>query len=109
MPASATPDMEATDALVEISKAHRAEPDILTNNAGRSIRRAPLAGVAGTLARRRAHHGVNYYALAAWLIRGLAPDASMRRRHIITSPLPEASPLFSVYNASKVAPSAEPD
>ena len=98
-------DLDAVDELVETV----GQVDILINNAARSIRR-PLAeslerwhDVDRTMA-------LNYYAPLR-LIRGLAPGMIERGDgHIINVAswrvLPEASPLFGVYNASKAALSA---
>jgi NAD(P)-dependent dehydrogenase (short-subunit alcohol dehydrogenase family) len=88
----------------------RAGPiDVLINNAARSIRR-PLAE---SLARWHDIERVmqlNYYAPLR-LIRGLAPGMIERGDgHIINIAtwrvLPESSPLFAAYNASKAALSA---
>ncbi|HEY1590397.1 MAG TPA: SDR family oxidoreductase [Solirubrobacteraceae bacterium] len=98
-------DLHAVDGLVETV----GQVDILINNAARSIRR-PLAeslerwhDVDRTMA-------LNYYAPLR-LIRGLAPGMIERGDgHIINVAtwrvLPEASPLFGIYNASKAALSA---
>jgi NAD(P)-dependent dehydrogenase (short-subunit alcohol dehydrogenase family) len=102
-------DMDAVDALVADVEKRIGGVDILINNAGRSIRRS----LAESLER---WHDVertmtlNYYAPLR-LIRGLAPGMLARRDgHIINvstwGVLSEASPLFSVYNASKAALSA---
>ena len=102
-------EMDAVDALVADVEGRIGGVDILINNAGRSIRR-PLAeslerwhDVERTIA-------LNYYAPLR-LIRGLAPGMLQRGDgHIINvstwGVLSEASPLFSVYNASKAALSA---
>ena len=102
-------DLDAVDALVADVDKRLGGVDILINNAGRSIRRP----VAESLER---WHDVertmvlNYYAPLR-LIRGLAPGMLERGDgHIINvstwGVLSEASPLFSVYNASKAALSA---
>jgi NAD(P)-dependent dehydrogenase (short-subunit alcohol dehydrogenase family) len=102
-------DMDAIDALVADVQKRIGGVDILINNAGRSIRRS----LAESLER---WHDVertmtlNYYAPLR-LIRGLAPGMLERGDgHIINvstwGVLSEASPLFSVYNASKAALSA---
>jgi NAD(P)-dependent dehydrogenase (short-subunit alcohol dehydrogenase family) len=102
-------DMDAVDALVADVQERIGGVDILINNAGRSIRRS----LAESLER---WHDVertmtlNYYAPLR-LIRGLAPGMLERGDgHIINvstwGVLSEASPLFSVYNASKAALSA---
>jgi NAD(P)-dependent dehydrogenase (short-subunit alcohol dehydrogenase family) len=102
-------DLDAVDALVADVEKRLGGIDILINNAGRSIRRS----LAESLER---WHDVertmvlNYYAPLR-LIRGLAPGMLERGDgHIINvstwGVLSEASPLFSVYNASKAALSA---
>jgi NAD(P)-dependent dehydrogenase (short-subunit alcohol dehydrogenase family) len=102
-------DMDTVDALVADVEKRLGGIDILINNAGRSIRRS----LAESLER---WHDVertmvlNYYAPLR-LIRGLAPGMLERGDgHIINvstwGVLSEASPLFSVYNASKAALSA---
>ncbi|WP_077077674.1 SDR family oxidoreductase [Mycobacterium numidiamassiliense] len=102
-------DMDAVDALIADVDERIGGVDILINNAGRSIRRS----LAESLER---WHDVertmvlNYYAPLR-LIRGLAPGMLERGDgHIINvstwGVLSEASPLFSVYNASKAALSA---
>jgi NAD(P)-dependent dehydrogenase (short-subunit alcohol dehydrogenase family) len=102
-------DLDAVDALVADVERRLGGIDILINNAGRSIRRS----LAESLER---WHDVertmvlNYYAPLR-LIRGLAPGMLERGDgHIINvstwGVLSEASPLFSVYNASKAALSA---
>jgi NAD(P)-dependent dehydrogenase (short-subunit alcohol dehydrogenase family) len=102
-------DMDAVDALVADVERRIGGVDILINNAGRSIRRS----LAESLER---WHDVertmvlNYYAPLR-LIRGIAPGMLQRGDgHIINvstwGVLSEASPLFSVYNASKAALSA---
>lgn len=102
-------DMDAIDALVADVQERIGGIDILVNNAGRSIRR-PL-----TESLERWHDVertmvLNYYAPLR-LVRGFAPGMIERGDgHIINvttwGVLTEASPLFSVYNASKAALSA---
>ncbi|WP_421845868.1 SDR family oxidoreductase [Mycobacterium sp.] len=102
-------DMDAIDALVADVQERIGGVDILVNNAGRSIRR-PL-----TESLERWHDVertmvLNYYAPLR-LVRGFAPGMIERGDgHIINvttwGVLTEASPLFSVYNASKAALSA---
>ena len=102
-------DMDAVDALVADVEKRLGGVDILINNAGRSIRR-PL-----TESLERWHDVertivLNYYAPLR-LVRGFAPGMLERGDgHIINvstwGVLSEASPLFSVYNASKAALSA---
>ena len=95
-------DLDAVDEL-----ASTAGPvDILINNAARSIRRPLLESL------ERWHDvertiALNYYAPLR-LIRGLAPGMVERGGgHIINISswrvMPESSPLFGVYNASKAA------
>lgn len=98
-------DMDAVDELVEAV----GHVDILIDNAGRSIRRPLLESL------ERWHDvertmTINYYAPLR-LIRGLAPGMIERGDgHVINVSswrvMPESSPLFSVYNASKAALSA---
>ncbi|MBB2992850.1 NAD(P)-dependent dehydrogenase (short-subunit alcohol dehydrogenase family) [Mycolicibacterium iranicum] len=98
-------DLDAVDDLVQRVGA----VDILINNAGRSIRRPLLESL------ERWHDvertiALNYYAPLR-LIRGLAPGMVERGDgHIINISswrvMPESSPLFGVYNASKAALSA---
>jgi NAD(P)-dependent dehydrogenase (short-subunit alcohol dehydrogenase family) len=83
--------------------------DILINNAARSIRR-PLAESLERWHDIERVMQLNYYAPLR-LIRGLAPGMIERGDgHIINIAtwrvLPESSPLFAVYNASKAALSA---
>ncbi|CAN5508745.1 SDR family oxidoreductase [soil metagenome] len=98
-------DLAAVDALVETV----GQVDILVNNAARSIRRP----VADSLERWHDFErimAINFYGQLR-LIRGLVPGMLARGDgHIINVSswrvLPEASPLFSVYIASKAALSA---
>ncbi len=98
-------DLDAVDQLVRDA----GPVDILINNAARSIRRPLLESldrwhdVERTIA-------LNYYAPLR-LIRGFAPGMVERGDgHIINISswrvMPESSPLFGVYNASKAALSA---
>jgi NAD(P)-dependent dehydrogenase (short-subunit alcohol dehydrogenase family) len=98
-------DLDAVDELVETV----GQVDILINNAGRSIRR-PLAESLERWHDAERTMAINYYAPLR-LIRGLAPGMIERGDgHIINVAswrvLPESSPLFGVYNASKAALSA---
>jgi NAD(P)-dependent dehydrogenase (short-subunit alcohol dehydrogenase family) len=98
-------NLEEVDAVV----AAAGPVDILINNAARSIRRPLLESL------ERWHDvervmAVNYYAPLR-LIRGLAPGMVERGDgHIINIAtwrvLPESSPMFAPYNASKAALSA---
>jgi NAD(P)-dependent dehydrogenase (short-subunit alcohol dehydrogenase family) len=102
-------DMDAIDALVADVQKRIGGVDILINNAGRSIRR-PLAESLERWHDVERTMVLNYYAPLR-LIRGLAPAMLERGDgHIINvttwGVLSEASPLFSVYNASKAALSA---
>jgi NAD(P)-dependent dehydrogenase (short-subunit alcohol dehydrogenase family) len=102
-------DMNAIDALVADVEERLGGVDILVNNAGRSIRR-PLAESLERWHDVERTMVLNYYAPLR-LIRGLAPGMLERGDgHIINvaswGVLSEASPLFSVYNASKAALSA---
>jgi NAD(P)-dependent dehydrogenase (short-subunit alcohol dehydrogenase family) len=98
-------DLDEVDALVERVGA----VDILINNAARSIRRS----LADSLDRWHDVERViqlNYYAPLR-LIRGLGPGMIERGDgHIINVAtwrvLPESSPMFAAYNASKAALSA---
>ncbi|MCV7191047.1 SDR family oxidoreductase [Mycolicibacterium thermoresistibile] len=99
-------DLDAIDELVLKIEQDLGGVDILINNAGKSIRR-PLAESLERWHDVERTMNLNYYAPLR-LIRGLAPG--MRERgdgHIINvstwGVLSEASPLFSVYNASKAA------
>jgi NAD(P)-dependent dehydrogenase (short-subunit alcohol dehydrogenase family) len=98
-------DLDDVDELVETV----GQVDILINNAGRSIRR-PLAESLERWHDLERTMALNYYAPLR-LIRGLAPGMIERGDgHIINVAtwrvLPEASPLFAAYNASKAALSA---
>jgi NAD(P)-dependent dehydrogenase (short-subunit alcohol dehydrogenase family) len=102
-------DMDAVDALVADVEKRIGGVDILINNAGRSIRR-PLAESLERWHDVERTMTLNYYS-ALRLVRGLAPGMLDRGDgHIInvatSGVLSEASPLFSVYNASKAALSA---
>ena len=98
-------DLEQVDELVKAA----GPVDILINNAARSIRRPLLESL------ERWHDiervmALNYYAPLR-LIRGLAPGMIERGDgHIISIAtwrvLPESSPMFAAYNASKAALSA---
>ncbi|MDM3976005.1 SDR family oxidoreductase [Mycobacterium marseillense] len=99
-------DMDTVDALVADVEKRLGGIDILINNAGRSIRR-PLAESLERWHDVERTIVLNYYAPLR-LIRGLAPGMIERGDgHIINvstwGVLSEASPLFSVYNASKAA------
>ena len=104
MPANLA-DLDAVDALVQAV----GRVDILINNAGRSIRRPLIESL------ERWHDvertmAINYYAPLR-LIRGLVPGMIERGDgHVINVSswrvMPESSPLFAVYNASKAALSA---
>ena len=83
--------------------------DILINNAGRSIRR-PFGKSLERWHDLERMMAVNYYAPLR-LIRGLAPAMIAKGDgHVVNVAtwrvLPESSPLFSAYNASKAALSA---
>ena len=102
-------DLDAVDALAETVEKRFGGVDILVNNAGRSIRR-PLAESLDRWHDVERTMTLNYYSPLR-LIRGLAPGMIERGDgHIINvatwGVLSEASPLFSVYNASKAALSA---
>lgn len=102
-------DLDAIDTLVQRVIDSHGGVDILINNAGRSIRR-PLAESLDRWHDVERTMQLNYYAPLR-LIRGLAPGMIARGDgHIINvatwGVLSEASPLFSVYNASKAALSA---
>ena len=102
-------DMDAVDALVADVENRFDGVDILINNAGRSIRR-PLAESLERWHDVERTMVLNYYSPLR-LIRGIAPAMLQRGDgHIINvstwGVFSEASPLFSVYNASKAALSA---
>ncbi len=98
-------DMDAVDALVR----NVGRVDILINNAGRSIRRPLMESL------ERWHDvermmAINYFSPLR-LIRGLVPGMIERGDgHVISVSswrvMPESSPLFGIYNASKAALSA---
>lgn len=99
-------DLDAVDTLVADVVHRFGGLDILINNAGRSIRR-PLGESLERWHDVERTMVLNYYAPLR-LIRGFAPGMIERRDgHIINvstwGVLSEASPLFSVYNASKAA------
>ena len=102
-------DGAAVDRLVRRVHAEFGPVDHLVNNAGRSIRR-PLAESLDRWHDVERTIALNYYAPLR-LIRGLAPGMVERGGgHIINISswrvMPESSPLFGVYNASKAALSA---
>ncbi|MGV0991526.1 MAG: SDR family oxidoreductase [Mycobacterium sp.] len=102
-------DLDAVDALADTVEQRFGGVDILVNNAGRSIRR-PLADSLDRWHDVERTMALNYYSPLR-LIRGLAPGMIERGDgHIINvatwGVLSEATPLFSVYNASKAALSA---
>lgn len=102
-------DLGAIDELVARVTDSHGGVDILINNAGRSIRR-PLAESLDRWHDVERTMGLNYFAPLR-LIRGFAPGMIARGDgHIINvatwGVFSEASPLFSVYNASKAALSA---
>jgi NAD(P)-dependent dehydrogenase (short-subunit alcohol dehydrogenase family) len=102
-------DLDAVDALAADVEERLGGVDILINNAGRSIRR-PLAESLERWHDVERTMVLNYYSPLR-LIRGLAPGMLQRGDgHIINvatwGVFSEASPLFSVYNASKAALSA---
>ena len=99
-------DLDAVDALAGTVEQRFGGVDIMVNNAGRSIRR-PLAESLDRWHDVERTMALNYYSPLR-LIRGLAPGMIERGDgHIINvatwGVLSEASPLFSVYNASKAA------
>ena len=98
-------DLDQVDALLE----HVGAVDILINNAARSIRR-PLIDSLDRWHDIERVTVLNYYAPLR-LIRGVAPGMIARGDgHIINVAtwrvLPESSPMFAPYNASKAALSA---
>jgi NAD(P)-dependent dehydrogenase (short-subunit alcohol dehydrogenase family) len=98
-------NLDEVDALVETV----GTVDVLINNAARSIRR-PLAQSLDRWHDVERVMQLNYYAPLR-LIRGLAPGMMERGDgHIINIAswrvLPESSPMFAAYNASKAALSA---
>ena len=99
-------DLDAVDTLAETVEHRFGGVDILVNNAGRSIRR-PLAESLDRWHDVERTMQLNYFSPLR-LIRGLAPGMVERGDgHIINvatwGVLSEATPLFSVYNASKAA------
>lgn len=99
-------DMDAVDALVADVEQRIGGIDILINNAARSIRR-PLAESLQRWHDVERITVLNYYGPLR-LIRGFAPGMLERGDgHIINvstwGVMSEASPMFSVYNASKAA------
>jgi NAD(P)-dependent dehydrogenase (short-subunit alcohol dehydrogenase family) len=99
-------DLAAVDELVKTVEDRIGGVDILVNNAGRSIRR-PLAESLDRWHDVERTMTLNYYSPLR-LIRGFAPGMFERGDgHIINvstwGVFSEASPLFSVYNASKAA------
>ena len=99
-------DLDAVDTLAETVEHRFGGVDILVNNAGRSIRR-PLAESLDRWHDVERTMQLNYFSPRR-LIRGLAPGMVERGDgHIINvatwGVLSEATPLFSVYNASKAA------
>jgi len=99
-------DLGAVDDLVKTVEDRFGGVDILVNNAGRSIRR-PLAESLDRWHDVERTMTLNYYSPLR-LIRGFAPGMFERGDgHIINvatwGVFSEASPLFSVYNASKAA------
>lgn len=98
-------DLSQVDAVIE----QVSHVDILINNAARSIRR-PLIESLDRWHDVERVMALNYYAPLR-LIRGLAPGMIERGDgHVINistwRALPESSPMFAVYNASKAALSA---
>jgi NAD(P)-dependent dehydrogenase (short-subunit alcohol dehydrogenase family) len=99
-------DLDAVDELVNTVEDRLGGVDILVNNAARSIRR-PLAESLDRWHDVERTMTLNYYSPLR-LIRGFAPGMFERGDgHIINvstwGVFSEASPLFSVYNASKAA------
>ena len=99
-------DLNAVDELVDTVLERFGGVVIVVNNAGRSIRR-PLAESLDRWHDVERTMTLNYYSPLR-LIRGLAPGMIERGDgHIINvstwGVLSEATPLFSVYNASKAA------
>jgi NAD(P)-dependent dehydrogenase (short-subunit alcohol dehydrogenase family) len=99
-------DLAAVDDLVKAIEDRIGGVDILVNNAGRSIRR-PLAESLDRWHDVERTMTLNYYSPLR-LIRGFAPGMFERGDgHVINvstwGVFSEASPLFSVYNASKAA------
>jgi NAD(P)-dependent dehydrogenase (short-subunit alcohol dehydrogenase family) len=99
-------DLAAVDDLVKTVEDRIGGVDILVNNAGRSIRR-PLAESLDRWHDVERTMTLNYYSPLR-LIRGFAPAMfEQGDGHIINvstwGVFSEASPLFSVYNASKAA------
>jgi NAD(P)-dependent dehydrogenase (short-subunit alcohol dehydrogenase family) len=99
-------DLAAVDDLVKTVEGRIGGVDILVNNAGRSIRR-PLAESLDRWHDVERTMTLNYYSPLR-LIRGFAPGMfEQGDGHIINvstwGVFSEASPLFSVYNASKAA------
>lgn len=102
-------DLDAVDRLAKDAEELLGGVDVLVNNAGRSIRR-PLAESLDRWHDVERTMTLNYYAPLR-LTRGLVPGMFERGDgHIINvatwGVFSEASPLFSVYNASKTALSA---
>jgi NAD(P)-dependent dehydrogenase (short-subunit alcohol dehydrogenase family) len=99
-------DLDAVDELVAGVEERFGGVDILVNNAGKSIRR-PLAESLERWHDVERTMTLNYYSPLR-LIRGFAPGMLARGDgHVINvstwGVFSEASPLFSVYNASKAA------
>ena len=99
-------DLDAVDELVATVEERFGGVDILVNNAGRSIRR-PLAESLERWHDVERTMTLNYYSPLR-LIRGFAPGMFARGDgHFINvstwGVFSEASPMFSVYNASKAA------
>jgi NAD(P)-dependent dehydrogenase (short-subunit alcohol dehydrogenase family) len=99
-------DLDAVDELAKTVEDRLGGVDILVNNAGKSIRR-PLSESLDRWHDVERTMTLNYYSPLR-LIRGLGPGMLERADgHIINvatwGVFSEASPLFSVYNASKAA------